>query len=193
MAQAIQIEKQGRRYYITGNTYPIKDKIRAAGCKFDGDRKAWWTGKKDVAEEIVSRLSDEVAQLAKERSESRDRKDAQGLDTEVQGRASYHSPRSGKTSSMYVIWEGTTRKGDRRAKLCSRDGSFTFWAKEGTYTITKTYQARKSLREIKAYAEYVRGRDSGEVECRTCERWCTCGSSFCPHHHDGCEECGAEG
>ena len=27
-----------------------------AGCKFDGDRKAWWTGKRDVAEGLLAKV-----------------------------------------------------------------------------------------------------------------------------------------
>lgn len=31
------------RYYIEGNTYPIKDDLKAYGCTFDGDKKSWVT------------------------------------------------------------------------------------------------------------------------------------------------------
>ena len=48
--QTITIEKTGRRYYFVGNTYPIKDALRSAGAKWDADRRAWYTGKADVAE-----------------------------------------------------------------------------------------------------------------------------------------------
>jgi hypothetical protein len=47
---AMKVEKIGRRYYITGQTYAAKDAIKAAGCKWDPNRRAWWTGKKEVAE-----------------------------------------------------------------------------------------------------------------------------------------------
>lgn len=50
----ITIQSEGRRHYLTGNTYPIKDAIRSAGCKWDRDRGAWWTGKREVAEALVS-------------------------------------------------------------------------------------------------------------------------------------------
>jgi len=41
---AIELQNQGRRCYLIGNTYPIKDKIKAAGGHWDNDRKAWWIG-----------------------------------------------------------------------------------------------------------------------------------------------------
>lgn len=50
----ITIQSEGRRHYLIGDTYPIKDAIRAAGCRFDGARKAWWTGKREVAESLLS-------------------------------------------------------------------------------------------------------------------------------------------
>lgn len=49
----IQIETVGRRHYIVGNTYPIKDRLRTAGCKWDSERKAWWTGKAETAQQFA--------------------------------------------------------------------------------------------------------------------------------------------
>src|SRR5690606_26519871 len=50
----ITIKSEGRRHYLVGDTYPVKGAIRDAGCKWDRDRGAWWTGKRDVAEAIVA-------------------------------------------------------------------------------------------------------------------------------------------
>lgn len=51
---AVSIEKQGRRYYLVGNTYPVKDALRSAGAHWDRDRGAWWTSKSDVAERFAA-------------------------------------------------------------------------------------------------------------------------------------------
>lgn len=51
---SITIETRGRRHYLIGNTYPIKGAIRAAGCKWDPEAGAWWTGKRETAEELVA-------------------------------------------------------------------------------------------------------------------------------------------
>ena len=53
------IVEEGRRVYVLGNTYPFKDKLRGMGFKFDGDRRAWWIGKRSFA-----KIEDRVESLA---------------------------------------------------------------------------------------------------------------------------------
>jgi len=36
-----------------GDTYPIRSQLRDAGCSWDRDRKAWWTGKAALAAELA--------------------------------------------------------------------------------------------------------------------------------------------
>lgn len=66
----IQIEICGRWIWINGNTYPVKDQLKAAGFKFAGKKKAWyyrreedagkWHGKKRLSmDEIRSRYGSE--------------------------------------------------------------------------------------------------------------------------------------
>ena len=52
----IKVQSIAGRYYLSGDTYAIKDQLRAAGCQWDSKRQAWWTCKRDVAE----RFSDDV-------------------------------------------------------------------------------------------------------------------------------------
>lgn len=54
---AITTTKIGRRHYLQGNTYPVKDRIKAAGCNWDPERKQWWTAKEGVAQALLRRLS----------------------------------------------------------------------------------------------------------------------------------------
>jgi len=54
----ITIEKEGRRYYFSGNTYPIKDDIRSLGGKWDRDRRQWW-----VSSTMYNRHKDQVEAL----------------------------------------------------------------------------------------------------------------------------------
>jgi hypothetical protein len=44
MAPGITLQREGSRVYVAGNTYPVKDAIKAAGGHWDGDRKQWWVG-----------------------------------------------------------------------------------------------------------------------------------------------------
>lgn len=52
----ITIQTEGRRHYLVGDTYPIKSAIRAAGCKWDADKGAWWTGKRETAEALAAKV-----------------------------------------------------------------------------------------------------------------------------------------
>jgi hypothetical protein len=56
---SISIRIQGRRIYIAGETYPVKDQIRAIGAKWDADHKMWWVGltARAEAEQLAARLN----------------------------------------------------------------------------------------------------------------------------------------
>lgn len=43
-------ERQGQRVYLLGDTYPVKDRIKAVGGTWDGGRRAWWFGAAKAAE-----------------------------------------------------------------------------------------------------------------------------------------------
>lgn len=47
---SITIERQGQRVYLVGNTFAAKDRIKAIGGHWDGERRAWWLGAKKAAE-----------------------------------------------------------------------------------------------------------------------------------------------
>jgi hypothetical protein len=51
---SITIETRGRRHYLVGDTYPIRGAIKAAGCRWDAEAKAWWSGKRETAEALVA-------------------------------------------------------------------------------------------------------------------------------------------
>ena len=59
-AQAIQVEKEGRRVYLYGKTYPIKDDLKSLGARFDGQKRAWWFSSQkwnQVKEQVESLLA----------------------------------------------------------------------------------------------------------------------------------------
>lgn len=47
------VAQEGRRFYLQGLPFEAKDRAKALGCKFDWDRKCWWTGKRDVADQVA--------------------------------------------------------------------------------------------------------------------------------------------
>lgn len=53
----ITIETRGRRHYLIGDTFPIKGAIKSAGCKWDPDAKAWYTGKRETADALVAQVA----------------------------------------------------------------------------------------------------------------------------------------
>src|SRR3990167_1088102 len=40
----VTYETVGARVYVRGNTFAIRDAIKAAGGHWDGEQKAWWVG-----------------------------------------------------------------------------------------------------------------------------------------------------
>jgi hypothetical protein len=40
-----------------GDTFPIRAALKSAGCRWDADEKAWWTGKRETAESLVAQAS----------------------------------------------------------------------------------------------------------------------------------------
>lgn len=118
----IEIEKVGRRFYLCGNTYAIKNELRDAGCTWDPARKQWWTGKKDVA----ARFSGEIKPVEK----SAEEKKADLSDKNCHGQVEY------KGRKYYVVG-----RSDRTGKLhlTVLDCSIEFWADESDCRWVKHY------------------------------------------------------
>lgn len=55
----ITMETVGKRVYLNGNTFPVKDALKRAGCHWDGDRRAWWigVGKREAVLDIIGRAA----------------------------------------------------------------------------------------------------------------------------------------
>lgn len=137
MTNAITVETQGRRHYLKGNTYPLRDQLRAAGAKWDPDAKAWWTGKRDVAEQLAGTVSAAPAAAPAAPGSDRGAKlaDKVGDDTAVFGRGVY------KSREYLILWMGRTARGEA-AKLAFLDGSSVFWADADAVRVTKRYETR---------------------------------------------------
>lgn len=155
----MEVEKIGRRHYIRNAPFEFKDMLRRAGCKWDADERAWWTSKKDLAAQLVTKISENRKQ----------QNEAPGMEAQVVGKAYY----KGKTYP--VLWEGMTKRGTQAYKLAFRDGSKTFWAdKVDAYT---PYRKPMTLAVLAKFAEDAHKAASGELEGEIKVCW-ECGCQF---------------
>lgn len=62
MSHNLSTEKVGSRIYVMGNTYPVRERLKRAGCHWDGDRQQWWIGAAKAAaiEAIVGKLDQQL-------------------------------------------------------------------------------------------------------------------------------------
>jgi hypothetical protein len=134
----ITLEKQGRRVYLIGNTYPIKDQIKNAGGKWDADRKAWWVG-------VAKQSQFEKFTQSESTATNGNGMPALTPSSEIIGRAQY------KEREYLLVWEGETKRGPA-AKLAFRDGSKVFWASRGEYRVIKHYREPMTLRQLDRFA-----------------------------------------
>lgn len=188
MSASINIEREGRRSYIVGSTYPFRDQLRAAGAHWDAERRAWWIGgKADVAEALASRLQDALPTESASPSATDRATEMLARDrAHILGRATYHE------KNYYYVGSGRSDKGEW-VRLLFLDGSRTFFADAAEVEIEHTYERSKTLAELRDYAARMRER----VREYGCGCWCHGGSdcdcpAWCSLHHDGCERCGCE-
>lgn len=153
----IELQSEGRRVYIVGNSFPIKDAIKGAGGHWDGDRKAWWigTGKREEIERAIANAKPKAREG-----------EASGLEVEMKGTVLY------KGRAYPFSYFGPTRNGEA-AKLHFRDGSKTFWANGADVKLIKMYQRPVSLRRLNEFAKEDKKEDDGPT--KTC--W-ECGCAF---------------
>lgn len=191
----ISIHIEGRRTYITGNTYPVRDRIRAIGAKWDATRQAWWTGKRAEAEALVAELNETAP--AEERSSDASNAPRDGLDSVVAGRAEYKGKTyyvAGRIDRGRTHWDDevvpvTTRDG-AKVLLYFRDGSRQFWAPREAVRFQRGYSRPQTIRSLRDYAE--RAKTYGTADCRcACHREPNAGAPGTTLY-DGCDRCGCE-
>ncbi|GIW89677.1 MAG: hypothetical protein KatS3mg109_0109 [Pirellulaceae bacterium] len=171
---AVQVEKVGRRFYITGDTYPVKDKIADAGCTWDEERRAWWTGKKEVADQLEKELSGEGG-VCPSRSvgSSGGAASGGGDDQVVAGKVKYKGRTyyvCGRVQRGQTRWERdqvswVTTKDGRRVLLSFMDGSKTFWVDRQLVETIKSYRTPQTIGELKRFAERTKSNEPRCAEC----------------------------
>jgi hypothetical protein len=133
------LESKGRRHYIKGNTFAHKDVLKSMGFKWDGDEKAWWTGKKDDAEAALAKLQGNGASNTQAPAQ-------EGLadKDKIRGKVSYQN------KTYLLLWSGHTAKG-LGYRIASMDGSKVFWAKNPQEVrVIKYYETFISFGKLKS-------------------------------------------
>jgi len=49
----ITVERVGRRSYLRGDTLAVRGLLRAGGCHWDAEARAWWIGSQDAARALA--------------------------------------------------------------------------------------------------------------------------------------------
>jgi hypothetical protein len=184
----ITLETVGRRVYLRGNTYPVRDQLSAGGAKWDPEQKGWYLGvqRRELAERLAAQSG--AAQQAAAR---REREEGISPDADViRGRCQVPNA-EGKLVTYYVLAQGTGSKGPY-LKLCFRDGSKVFWARDPSKAQNlKMYRSPTSIASLRAFAE--KAKSFGTSECRC---FCHMGNGHFGSGgfalFDGCDVCGCE-
>lgn len=148
----ITIEDAGRRVYLVGNTYAIKDALKEAGGHWDANRRAWWlvAAKRDIAEGLAGQAAEAQPQS---QPQSRNAEYVAGR-AEYQGRSYYVAGRVIRGRTHYDDRVATVT-GAGRTLLVRRDGQ-TFWADSAKIHVIKTYDRPQTVSGLRRYAEQLR-------------------------------------
>ena len=157
----ITTKDDGRRIYVVGPTYPHRDALRAAGCKWDPTKKAWWIG--DSKREEITALVASLGAAPAASSGASPKPDAPGDSATVAGRAQYKGRTyyvagrlvRGRTQYDDGVTPVTSRDGSR-VLLYSRDGALQFWASREAVAVTATYAKPKTIAGLARFAALAR-------------------------------------
>jgi hypothetical protein len=62
--RSIDVERAGRRSYLRGDTLSVRGLLRAGGCHWDADERAWWIGDAGAAERLAEQARTAPAEAA---------------------------------------------------------------------------------------------------------------------------------
>lgn len=106
------------RIYLTGNTYPFREQIKAAGGRWDKERKAWHVPAE--ARDAMRRLAAQ-ARLHKRQASSREPSEDQ--------RIVAHGTLVKDKSPIWIAWMGRIKAtGHLMARIITQDGRRAAWA-----------------------------------------------------------------
>lgn len=186
----LEVMDHGRRSYVFGDTYSLRERLRQIGAKWDPDRRGWYVpiSDKSKLEDLVDEVLSDRGVDAPPASLSMASDNGPGEDGVVFGRAVYKDRpcyvagwvERGRTRFDDFVHPVTTKDGTKLL-LYSMDGKKKWWAPESSVRIERMYQKPKTIGSIKRFVESLK---SGEL--KTCY---LCGSPNCPGAYgDLCDE-----
>lgn len=149
----ITLIEDGARLYLAGNTFPLKEVIKAAGGHWDGDRKMWWVGKvkRSLIEQSIDKSASPQPAIGAKR--------IPGMSATVSGRVEYKGKifyLAGKILRGRTHWDDGVApietKDGSKFLLYARDGTFEFWAARNVVTVTKQYSKPQTIQGLANFA-----------------------------------------
>ncbi len=181
---SITIEREGSRIYISGDTFAIKDRLKALGCHPEPGPSGfrWWIGVAKAAQ--IYALVDSV----KNADPNAPKPKQDPNDIRLTGKGIY----KGRT-----YYAGSMTRDGLKVRLLTlpdKDGNYLdFWALCSEVEQTKVYQIREyrgqkqytTLGSIFSFIERQKNPATRRGECTECGAYGPSGES--------CSECGGEG
>ena len=174
----MKLERIGARVYVRGAEFGHRDALKAAGAKWDPEKRMWWAGvaKRAALEAVIATVSATTKTATAQDQDP----DCRGSETVVIGRATY------KDVSYYVLWAGRTKSGEDKIKLVDRKGEKSFWLLMAEVVWNKSYGRPRShpndridyptIGSLAAYAERMKRGDADDAAPTRC-CW-ECGRTF---------------
>lgn len=152
---SVTLHPEGARIYLHGDTYAVREAIKAAGAHWDADARAWWIGAKKRAEieRVIGSAKPSAAQ-----EDDRLRRDRDN----IQGTARYQG------HSYFVCWSGRTSRGTEAYRLLFRDGSKTFWADAADVQPNKAFRRPVTLAMLQSPEARPTTQHPANCDCRRC-------------------------
>lgn len=166
-ARMTTIEAVGARLYAVDAPFAGKDKLKAIGCHWDGDRRQWWIGAKkaDELERVVAELNGALPEAARAAATVGLRPDApacavadklreEGHDATADAiQTAMEKPVPAEDLSKCRVYAQVMYKNRRyyviaearnvgRCRLTTLDGPLAFWADMSECTVVRTYEGR---------------------------------------------------
>lgn len=165
----LTVEQVGRRVYVVGDTFSLRERLKQAGCSWDADRRQWWIGaaRRQAVVDIVAK-ADVSPQTAYKKASPEELSNLP-----CHGKVTY------KNRQYYVV--GRTRDGVK-LHLTVLDCSIDFWAAASDCAWARRYTPHRSDRRYGDYRQQTVGRirafvsreeaakQRGDAVCAECGR-----------------------